>query len=271
VRADSSTDSDMVPAPFEDEHELNSVVAENPQLLVAAGAAPPVLLIRQLTLSDAGAPGLLLLLDADSIPIIVGTRLGSSGDGRCEVVAQAIDAMSAVTQLTVAQLDNAAGGAVEGALRTFAANGQDLNRRRASLAANLRAAHVTFILAVDELKPFWDRLISYLAEHSNFDVRCVAVARCRESNGDMYYAPTMIVGNIRSSRPSPNGIRLVGSAANSRKPIAPASRAQADRRFVKRAGVWVTLRLEEAEVASVIPSHVVEPPSGDLGRVQWDG
>jgi hypothetical protein len=266
LRIGSFGKSYMVPASFENEQELERLLAENPQLLVADGATPPVLLSQQLILPDAGKLDL-LLLDVESIPIVVETKLTKSGDCRREVVAQAIDCISAVTQLTVAQLDDAASGAVERALRTFAGDdGNDFDRRWTSLAVNLRAGRVRFIVAVDELRPSLARLIRFLAEHSNLDVQCVAVAKSREPNRDSYYAPTIVLDAVRTSPrpfaspkvtppersavldsvdwvPPPQGIRLVGSAAHYRKIVAPA---------------WGA-------------SRIVETPPFDLGRVQWDG
>lgn len=267
----------MIPTAFENEQELRRALAEHPHLLVADGAPPPVLLTRHLTLPDAGTLDL-LLLDVDSIPVVVGTTLGRCGDCRREMVGEAIDYISALAQLTVAQLDAAAGGAVERALRTFAGNDRhDCERRRASLAVNLRSARVRFIVAVEELRPSLDRMIRLLAEHSSLDVQCVAVAKCRESNGDTFYAPSTIAGFDRNLRPldrapSPKAIRLVGSAANSRKAAAPAWRASAQYHFVKRAGVWSEAEREEAFAAgSVMPARIAETPPADLARVQWDG
>ena len=285
----------MIPSSFENEQELQRVLAENPQLLVANGAPPPVLLTRQLTLPDAGTLDL-LLLDVDSIPVVVGTTLGRCGDCRRDVVAEAIDYISALAQLTVAQLDEAARGAVGRALQTLAGNdGHDFDRRRASLAMNLRSARIKFIVAVEELQPSLHRMIRLLAEHSSLDVQCVAVAKRRQSNGDTYYAPSTVVDSGRSSRqshalrhatppglplpleavdraPSPKGIRLVGSAASHRKSAMPAWRGVAQYQFVKRAGVWIEEYREETIAAgSVMAARGAEIPSGDIGRVQWDG
>jgi hypothetical protein len=271
----------MIPTSFENEQELQRVLAENPELLVASGTPPPVLLSQQLTMPDAGTLDL-LLLDVDSIPVVVGITLGKCGNCRRDVVAEAIDYISALAQLTVAQLDHAARGAVERGLRTLAgSDGHDFDRRRASLAVNLRTARVKFIVAVEELRPSLARMIRLLAEHSSLDIQCVAVAKCRQSNGDTYYAPSTIIDSGRISRPvdqapSPNGIRLVGSAASYRKAAAPAWRAsaqyQASAQYhsVKRAGVWTEAYREEA-FAAASATRVAETPPGDLGRVQWDG
>jgi hypothetical protein len=296
LRIGSFGKSYTVPASFENEQELERVLAENLQLLVADGAPPPVLLTQQLILPDAGTLDL-LLLDVESIPIVVETKLAKSGDCRREVVAQAIDCVSALAQLTVAQLDAAAGGAVERALRTFAGDdGNDFDRRWTALAVNLRAARVRFIVAVDEVRPSLARIIRFLAEHSNLDVRCVAVAKSREPDGDTYYAPTIVLDAVRTSPqplaaskvtppelpavldsvdwvPPPKGIRLVGSAANYRKTVAPAWRASAHDEFVKRAGVGAEAHPDDAGAAagSVGVARIAETPPFDLARVQWDG
>jgi hypothetical protein len=253
----------MIPTSFENEQELQNVLAENPQLLVADGSPPPVLLSQQLTLPEAGTLDL-LLLDVDSIPVVVGTALGPCGDCRRDVVAEAIDYISALAQLTVAQLDHAARGAVERALRTLAGgDGHDFERRRASLAANLRSARVKFIVVAEELGPSLARMIKLLSEHSRLDIQCVAVGSGR-------------VSRPIDRTPSPNGIRLVGAATSYRKATAPAWRASApyqvsaQYQFVKRAGVWTEAYREDAFADGSAP-RVAETPPGDLGRVHWDG
>ncbi len=238
----------MSPASFENEQELQTALAENPQLLVAGGATPPILLIPRLTLRDVGTIDLFLLA-AESIPIVVAATVGTAGDGRREMVARAIDSIAALARLTVEQLDMAAGGAVERTLTTLAGGNRDeFDRRWTLLGVNLRAARVRFVVAVDERRPSLDRTIRFLAEHSSLDVQCVAVARCRDSNGDTYYASTMIPdaagdpsGPLASSpgtrreravgldsvdqSPWSNAIRLVGSpgtiGSRRRRPGAP--------------------------------------------------
>ena len=285
----------MIPTSFEDEQELQRVLAERPQLLVANGAPAPLLLAQQLTLPDARTLDL-LLLDVDSIPVVVGTTLGRCGDCRRDVVAEAIDAISALAQVTVAQLDEAVGGAVGRALQTFAGNDRhDFDRRRDSLAMNLRSARVKFIVAVEELQPSLHRMIRLLAEHSSLDVRCVAVAKHRQSNGSTTCAASTMVDSRKSFRlsqaapklaplelpsplepvdpaPSLKGIRLVGSAASSRKSSVPARHGVAQYQFVKRAGVWIEAYREETFAAgSVLADRGAAMPPGELGRVRWDG
>jgi len=263
----------MIPPSFESEQELQRVLAENPRLLVANGAPPPLFLTRQLPLPDAGALDL-LLLGVDSIPVIVGTTVGRRGDGRRDVVGEAIDYISALAQFTVTQLDDAAGGAVERALRTLAGNdGADFDRRRTSLAVNLRAARIRFIVAVEALPPSLHRMIKLLAEHSSLDLQCVAVAKCQHPNGDTYYAPMAESGESTPVErpPSPQGIRLVGSAPSHRKPAAPSWRGSAQYQFVKRAGVWIeTYRDDPFAANPIIAARAIET-APDSGRVQWDG
>ena len=197
LRIGALSKSYTIPASFESEHELERVLADNLQLLVAEGATAPVVVARQLTFPGAGRLNFLLLVDVESIPVVVETRLASSGDSRRDVIAQAIDHISAVAQLTVDQLNAAAGGAVERALWRFGGDDRhDFCRRWTSLAANLRAARVRLLVAVDELRPPLDRRIRFLAEHSNLDIRCVAVAKSRESNGDTCYAPTIVLDTV---------------------------------------------------------------------------
>jgi hypothetical protein len=238
VRIGAFGTSYLAPAAFESEEEIARAIAENPQLLVADGAAPPVLVTQRLLLPDSTLD--LLFLDLRSIPIVVESRLAKSDGCRREVVAQVIDDLSALAQLTVTQFDEAAGGAVERALRQIAGNSNDFDLLWTSLAANLRAARVKFVVAIDELSPSMDRQIRFLAEHSNLDVLCVEVAKFLEPSGETYYAPVARV-------PSPKAIRLVGS---SQRPATQDRHAFSRYEFMKREG---TLPLDHLE------------------RVHWDG
>lgn len=290
LRMSSFGKSYMSPASFESEQELQTVLAENPQLLVADGTTP-VLLIQQLTLPDVGALDL-LLLDVESIPIVVATTIGTTGACRRETVARAIDSMAALAELTVEQLDTAAGGAVARALTTLGdGDHHEFERRWRSLGVHLRAARIRVVVAVGERQPSLDRTIRFLGEHSSLDVQCVAVAKCRASNGDTYYAATIAPDTFGAPRqplasppetrrelpvvldsvdqsPWSKAIRLVGSPGNYRKHAAPAWRTSPSSRFVKRAGVWSETCGEEGGTAD---GAAIAARIGDLGRVQWDG
>ncbi len=286
----------MSSASFENEQELQTALAEHPQLLVVAGAAPPILLIPKLTLPGVGAMGVFLLA-VESIPIVVATVVGTSADVRGEMLARAIDAIAAMARLTVEQLDMAAGGAVHSTLTTLADGDPDeFDRRWMRLGVNLRAARVRFVVAVDERQPSLDRTIGFLAAHSSLDVQCVAVVKYREVNGDSYYASTIAPGaagtasepltsspSTRQERavtldpldqpPWSNAMRLVGSPGSHRKQAPPPWRVSASSRFVKRAGVWTETHGEEPDAAG---SHSTaarggETPPDVLARVQWDG
>src|SRR5207244_206785 len=63
LRIGAFTKGYAVPASFDNERELERVLAENLQLLVADGATPPVVVAQQLILRDAGRLDLLLLVD----------------------------------------------------------------------------------------------------------------------------------------------------------------------------------------------------------------
>ena len=113
------------------------------------------------------------------------------------------------------------------------------------------------IVAVEALQLPLHRMIGLLAEHSSLDLQCVVV-----DSG----------GSVPVDRPpSPTGIRLVGSAANYRKPAVPPWRGSAQYQFVKRAGVWIeTYREDPFATHSLIAARATEAPP-DPGRVQWDG
>jgi hypothetical protein len=246
----------MVPAPFENDDELACVLAENPELLAADGERPPMLVTRSVALPDRTLD-CLLLLDARSIPVVVEPALASMERSGRDLVGDAIDTVSALAQLTVAQLDAAAGGAVERALTSWAEGSRDdFARRWSSLGAHLRAARVRLIAAVDRPTASLDRRIQFLADHSDLEVRCVSVAKFRDEGGDSHYAPTVVFDggawtrSVDRQSAAELPIRLVGSPVNYRRR--------------RGAGLQGGPPVPAAE-------RVARPAAVELERIQWDG
>jgi hypothetical protein len=166
---------------FNVESEMESLVAHHPDLLQSEADPELRLVARQVSLGEAGLLDVLLVSE-DGLPIAVETKLGSNGESRRELVAQAVDYISSMTQFTNDELDRVCGGRLELALRAFDSEGADstagsFERRWQALGANLRAGLARLVLVLDQAPASLVRMVRFLAENSQLDVQLVVLER----------------------------------------------------------------------------------------------
>ena len=179
-----------------DEAELEAAVAANPSLVEDDGDAPLALVQRQVTLPDAGLLDL-LAVDATGLPVAVEVKLARNGESRRLVVAQVVDYVASLTRLTVDELDRAVNGGLETALRSFEpADSEDdslFERRWQSVGVNLRAGLARIVLVLDDARDDLQRIVRFLADHSNFDIRLVTVAKYATPDLGKLFVPSMLL------------------------------------------------------------------------------
>jgi RecB family endonuclease NucS len=105
----------MIEEEFRDESELQSYLERSPYLLMSDREPQVVTVQREVSLPAAGSLDL-LLVDKEGVPIAVEVKLSRNSQSRREVVAQAFDYVSDLTQLTVGELDDLVEGALVNAL-----------------------------------------------------------------------------------------------------------------------------------------------------------
>jgi RecB family endonuclease NucS len=103
VRASSGIFS-LEASGFPNEETLEKLLAENPDLLRPEDGSSLAFIARQVDLREAGVLDLLFVND-EGLPVAVEVKLARNGQSRREVVAQAIDYISALTALTNEELD----------------------------------------------------------------------------------------------------------------------------------------------------------------------
>lgn len=160
---------------FRNEDELQAYLERSPYLLVAESEPRVVTVQREVMLPAAGSLDL-LLVDAEGVPVAVEVKLGRNSQARREVVAQAFDYVSALTSLTVDELDDAVDGALINALEDLSSEGSNVDLRKLC-GTNLRAGRIKVIVAVDEPNEGLLRIIRYVNEHSDLDVRLVSISK----------------------------------------------------------------------------------------------
>ncbi len=190
-------------ATFVNERELEGILAEQVELLQTPLDRPLALVARQVSLADAGTLDL-LCVDNDGLPVAVEVKLARNGESRRSVVAQIVDYLSALTAMTVDELDQEVDGKLELALKTFDAEDEDaFGRRWKAVGTNLRAGFARMIVAVDESPSDLQRIVRFLSEHSNLDIRLVAISKFDDPKVGTVYVPKIIVSNEGEPLPRP--------------------------------------------------------------------
>lgn len=204
--------------PFANEEQLQKVVAENPSLLCFEGDAPLALVTRELTLPEAGYLDI-LMVSADGLPVPVECKLARNAQARREVVGQIVDYVSTLTSMTVDELDNAVSGKLEEALRGFGRENEDnlvralrelsndkedtkdFDRRWQQVGTSLRAGQARYVIVVDEVPPDLERIMRFLIQRSELDIRLVQISRYPDPDGHDLYVPANIVDLAPFERP----------------------------------------------------------------------
>lgn len=165
----------FVEEPFRDEQELHACLERSPYLLVAESEPPVAAVQKEVALPSSGALDL-LVVDKTGLPIAVEVKLARNAQSRREVVAQAFDYVADLSRLTFDELDDLVDGALGGALQEL--SGPDgITSLRKQCATNLRAGRIRLVIAVDSASEDLIRIVTYIRDHSDIDVRLVTVSK----------------------------------------------------------------------------------------------
>ena len=137
---------------FSNEAELQKLLADNPSLLQNEAEPSLAFVKSEVKLGSSGFLDL-LLINSDGLPIAVEVKLQKNPKSRREVVAQAIDYITALTDKTVDELDEETGAQLSQAIRSFDESDVEFERRWRAIGANLRAGLARLIVAVDGSNP----------------------------------------------------------------------------------------------------------------------
>jgi hypothetical protein len=188
---------------FSNEVELQKLLAENPSLLQNEEEPSLAFVQSEVKLGNSGYLDL-LLINSDGLPIAVEVKLQKNSESRREVVAQAIDYITALTDKTVDELDEQTGAQLSQAIRSFDESDVEFERRWRAIGANLRAGLARLIVAVDGSNPGLERMLRFLAEKSELDVQLVVVEQY-QGVGDLRVfvsRQTFTQGSVSDSSPT---------------------------------------------------------------------
>ena len=192
----------LTPEPYSTESELEEVLQQNPALLVGQDEPPLAFVASQYHIGGAGRADL-FHVDGEGLPVLVEVKLARNPQSRREVIAQVFDYAASLAERTVDEVDSDVSGAVERALREFSEDEEQFKVRWQALGANLRAGSLRIIVAVDMESEDLSRVIGFINDHSDLDVRLIVIEKYRDPGGVCVYSSTATITANSAGTPTP--------------------------------------------------------------------
>lgn len=206
VYRDKTGVTQMTPVAYENEAELQLVLRNHPELLEDVAGATLHCIASEVELAEAGIADL-LHIDSDGHLTVVEVKLARNAQSRREVMAQVFDYASALADYPIDKLDDLVGGALDERLRELA-GGDDRSRVQydklwKSCADSMRAGSVRVVVALDEPREDLARIVRFVRDHSDLDVRLLVV-RKYQSGARTVLVPEFVVkeGSVGVTRRS---------------------------------------------------------------------
>jgi len=212
LRIGEGIDSIQQPEPFRNEYELQEIIAEYPGILVDRDDLSIVTFCREFMIDGGFAD--IFLIDNNGLPVIVEVKLAQNSESRSEVIGQLTDHLSAISGLTIDEVNERSGGKLEETFRLIAGIGDETEREsrynlvRSNFASYLRSGQVRGIIVLDHAPDDLIREFSYLNEHSDLDLRLMAVERYRLNKTEYFYHSRFLVSGDTSQEIKMQRLRL---------------------------------------------------------------
>jgi hypothetical protein len=199
IQSESGAQS-VSPIQFSSEQELEKVLMEHPELLQDdndaeedENATAVAFVANQLCLPEAGTLDL-LFVRSDGLPVAVEAKLGANAEARRKVVGQAIDYLSALTSLTVDELDERVDGRLKQELQKLAPPDDDegFERLWRNVGTNLRAGKAKLVVALDDAPAALERIFRFLTDASSLDVQLLTVQQYPSNGGRIFVSRTRV-------------------------------------------------------------------------------
>jgi len=187
--------------PFKDEAELQACLERSPYLLISESEPPVATVGKEVSLPSAGILDL-LFVDKEGLPVAVEVKLARNTESRREVVAQAFDYVADLSKLDFDALDDLVAGALAGALQKLVGPEQ-LVAVRKQCATNLRAGRIRLVIAVDSAPDDLIRIVRYITDHSDIDVRLVSVKKIKLEKRAILVPSILVAGRVEPPGPDP--------------------------------------------------------------------
>lgn len=209
----------MERGPYQDEADLQLLVAQNPELL-GAGSADDILLIRrEQSVADTEAGGGRWSLDhlfvtRDATPVLVEVKRASDTRIRREVVGQMMDyaangaAYWRIEDLRASFEAQCRDDGIDPIARMAAFLGEDTEEESfwEQVAASLKSGRIRMLFVADEIPSELAIIVEFLNEHMTPEVLAVEIRPYHGDNGMRTLVPR-VIGNTERARAQKQGGR----------------------------------------------------------------
>lgn len=215
----------LLPSGFALERDLKDLLKQCPELLrddseSDGGDTPQIKLVGEEINLEAGDIDL-LFVDSSGRLILVETKLNVNPGARRQIVAQAIDYLSALTQLTARELNTKVGGKLKLSLADLAGDdeeGEKFDSLWESAERNLRAGRTRVVMALDKAPQSLERIFLLLTQKSELDVRLLAIERYAPATDEEIIVTRFVVRRMETPPDTPKELLAAEEAFNKISP-----------------------------------------------------
>jgi len=170
-----------------DERELQRIVGNAPDLVDEYNKLYTVCGVENELRIIAGNIDLFMISETGDV-VVVETKLARNRESRREVIAQIIDYISSLAELSYYELDNATKNRLGEVIDDIETE-IDLPK---IIDDNLRNGRIKLIIAVDESNENLTRLTQFLADHTDFAVGLVEIRKYKDSDRELYVSTDIV-------------------------------------------------------------------------------
>ncbi|MFA6201311.1 MAG: hypothetical protein WC679_12995 [Bacteroidales bacterium] len=163
---------------YENEDELQKYLFQNPNLLRNENDAKYYSVKREVFLPSGGRLDI-FLIDEHGTPIAVEVKLDRNSQSKREVVAQVFDYISDISSLNYHSLDDLVDGKLEDTVNRIDSEG----KLPKIINGFINSGFVKVIIAIDHVNNDLKRIMTFLNERTNLDVRLIEINKY--SNGQI--------------------------------------------------------------------------------------
>lgn len=172
---------------YENEKELQKIVGNAPDLVDEFNKLHTVCGAENELSISAGNIDLFMISETGDV-VVVETKLARNQESRRKVIAQIIDYISSLSELSYYELDNATKNRLSEIIGDIEAE-IDLPK---VIDDNLRNGRVKLIIAVDESNENLTRLTQFLADHTDFAVGLVEIKKYKDNDRELYVSADIV-------------------------------------------------------------------------------
>ena len=175
---------------YTNEEELQQVLGKSPELLDEYNELHTVCSSNNELRIPAGSIDLFMISETGDV-IVVETKLSRNRESRREVVAQIIDYISSLAEMSYYELDMATKNRLGEVVDSIEA---DINLPKV-IDDNLRNGRIKLIIAVDESNDDLTRLTRFLSDHTRFAIELIEIRKYRDGERELYVSTEIVKSN----------------------------------------------------------------------------